>query len=81
MNFLSFFNESIELGNTLERKFIHEIDDVRIRQKPILKILDSDREGGWEHQNLTTFWKKANQMFHWRLELLRQKLVSLMNDP
>ena len=46
MNFLSFFNKSIELRNTLERKLIHEIDDVRIRQKSILKILDSDRKRG-----------------------------------
>lgn len=64
MNFLSFFDECIELGNTLERKFIHEIDDVRIIQKSILKILDSDRKCGREHQNLTIFWKKANQVFH-----------------
>ena len=71
MNFLSFFNKSIELRNTLERKLIHEIDDVRIRQKSILKILDSDRKRGWEHQYLTILGKKADQMLHWRLELLR----------
>ena len=46
MNFLTFFNKSTELGNTLEREFIHEIDDVRILQESILKILDSDRKRG-----------------------------------
>lgn len=79
VNFLSFFNKCVELCNSLQCKFIHKVNHVRFRQIFVLELLNSHRECCWKHQNLSASREVANQLFHGRLKLRREKLVCLEN--
>jgi hypothetical protein len=44
MDFLPFFNKSVELTNSLKCKFIHKVDNIWFRQILALEFLDSHRK-------------------------------------
>jgi hypothetical protein len=55
VHLLSLFDVRIELRDTSERQFIHEIDAVGVRHSLLAEILDSDRKGGTKEADLVGF--------------------------
>ena len=77
MHFLPFLHKSVELRDPLERKFVHEVDDVRLLQKLVLERFHCHRERGRKEEDLTLLGEVGDESFHQRLELGREELVCL----
>ena len=57
------------LGDAAQRELLHEVDDVRLLQEPVLEVLDSHRKGGRVQQNLAVGGQVGNEPLNDWLEL------------
>ena len=80
LDLLSFFDVGIELGDTTEGEFVHEIDRVGVRDKFLAEFLDGHGECGAEQTDLMALVAEINDAFEDRLKFGREEFVRLVHD-
>mmetsp|Transcript_25940 Transcript_25940/g.55518 ORF Transcript_25940/g.55518 Transcript_25940/m.55518 type:complete len:178 (+) Transcript_25940:1998-2531(+) len=69
VHFLSLFDVGIELRDTTQREFVHEIDTVRVGDEVFAKVSHGNWEGCAEQADLVVLITEADNLFQNRLEL------------
>lgn len=80
MDLLLLFNESVVLGDTTERKLVHQVDLIWRVHVLVLEALHHNWEGGTEKHDLSVFGMKSKKLLHNWGKLGRQKLIGLVHD-
>ena len=80
VDLLSLFDIGIELGDTAECEFVHEVDAVRIGDEILAKVLDGDGKGRAKEADLVVWVTKTDNLFQDGLELGRKKLVCFVHN-
>lgn len=79
VDLLLFFNEGVVLGDTLQREFLHEVDDVRFAQVLVLEFLDGNRESSRVQENLSVLRHEVDNLGDDGLEFRGKKLIRLVH--
>lgn len=74
VDLLLFFNEGVVLGDTLQREFLHEVDDVRFAQVLVLEFLDGNRESSRVQENLSVLRHEVDNLGDDGLEFRERSL-------
>ena len=80
VDLLSFFDVRVELRNTSQREFVHEIDTVGVGDKLLAKGLDRDGKGSAEQADLMFLVAFVDDLFQDGLGFRREKLVRFVHD-
>ena len=78
VHLLALLDESVVLGDALERELLHQVDLVRLAHQPLLEGLHLDGEGGREEEDLPLRRHVADELLDDRHELGREELVRLV---
>lgn len=80
VQFLLFFNESVELRDTSQSQLIHQVDLIRLGQVFVHKRLDGIGKSGGEQKGLSALGKEGKNLCNDVSELSQQHLVCLIHD-
>lgn len=72
MDLLPLLDIGIELCDTAESEFVHQVNTVRVGYELLAKALDSDRERSTEQTNLVLRVAVGDDLFQNRLEFGRE---------
>jgi len=80
VHLLPLLHKGVVLSHALERQLLHQVDDVRLAQEPVLEGLDRDGEGRRVEQDLAVGVQVGDELLYDRLELRGEQLVRLVHD-
>jgi hypothetical protein len=69
VDFLTFFDVGVELSDTAEGEFVHEVDGVGVGDEFLAELLHSDRECSTKETDLMIFVTQTNDFLEDWLEL------------
>jgi len=80
VDLLLFLHKGVVLGDTPQSELFHQVDFMGSVQVFVAEVLDGEREGGGEKENLARLFAEANQLFDDGLEVFREELVGFVQD-
>ena len=77
VNLLPLLHEGVELSDSAQSEFVHEVDDVGVGEELVLEPLHCHGEGSRKKKDLAVRKSSPDERFEHDLELRAEKLVRL----